>query len=41
MPGNRISVYSGKQWITDVKNILLKAYETNKKIKILGICFGF
>ncbi|CAD8154499.1 unnamed protein product [Paramecium octaurelia] len=41
MPGNRISVYDHYQWIEDVKLILKKAYETNPKVKILGICFGF
>ncbi|CAD8163352.1 unnamed protein product [Paramecium pentaurelia] len=41
MPGNRISVYDHYKWIEDVKVILKKAYETNPKVKILGICFGF
>ncbi|CAD8158088.1 unnamed protein product [Paramecium pentaurelia] len=41
MPGNRISVYDHYKWIEDVKLILKKAYETNPKVKILGICFGF
>ncbi|CAD8175334.1 unnamed protein product [Paramecium octaurelia] len=41
MPGNRVSVYEQYKWIEDVKAILKKAYETNPKVKILGICFGF
>lgn len=41
MPGNRVSVYDQYQWIEDVKLKLKRTYETNPKVKILGICFGF
>lgn len=40
MPGNRVSVYDHYEWIKCVKEILNKAYNKNKKVKILGICFG-